>query len=511
MENENNMSHDFSVPQKQSASGIIILFVNTLQKTIRAIAIPILLIIIKSKDSGNLSTIIVGGSILLITILAIITYLKYQKFSFFLDEDKQEFIINEGIFNKSTLSIQLRKIQQVNINQSLLQRITGVYSLEIDTAGTDQKEASIRAIDHRTASALKLRLMSRTQSPELISESEDEARRNIEAPSPFLDLTIPTLLKIGITTNYGASIVLLMGFALGLIQLFKDYTSAFDIEESQIDQILNRGFSVISLCILLFAAVVLVLVTNVVRTLIKYFNFRISRQKNTLAVSSGLFTRKNILLQPNKVQLSAYSQNFFQKKFNLLNIKIKQASYEVADQTENKKTDIEIPGCDQAERDEILKLIYKEIPARGIELMPNYRFLFLNVMLWIVMPIMIFISIGLGLQPSFRPYFAFVPLYLVLCVVLIYFEYKRHRLYVNEGFIIKKSGIWEVEHEIIEPAKIQAITSKQYFWHKKANIGHLTLHTAAGLIHFRYGDYAKINSMINFWAYKIESSGKGWN
>lgn len=510
MNKETTAQQDFSVPQKQSASGIIVLFVNSLQKTIRAIFIPILLIIFKSKDSGNLATIIITGSILLVVILAMVTYLRYQKFSFFLDEEKQEFVINEGIFNKSTLSIQLNKIQQVNVNQSLLQQIVGVYSLEIDTAGSEKKEASIKAIDHLTAVELKQRLLSAASLHEELSPNNETVGQPI-ANTPFLNLSIPTLLKVGITTNYGASFVLLGGFILGLIQLFKDYTSAFQIENSGIDKVLDRGFSFFSICVLILMALLLVLVTNVIRTLIKYFNFQITRQKNTLAISSGLFNRKNVLLKPHKVQLFAYSQNFFQKRFNLLNIKIKQATYETADKEENKKTDIEIPGCDISERNEILKMIYQQVPPTGIKLIPNYRFIFLQIMLWIVIPVLISLSIGLIFYPAFQQYMILTIPYIVVVSPMLYFEFKRHRLYVNEDFIIKRSGIWDVEHEIIEPHKIQAITAKQYFWHKKADVGHLVLHTAAGLIHFKYGNYAKINSMVNFWTYKIESTKKEWN
>lgn len=511
MNKETMTQHDFSIPQKQSASGIIVLFINSLQKTIRAIFIPILLIIIKSKDSGNLAMIIITGSILLVVILAVLTYIRYQKFSFFLDEEKQEFVINEGIFNKSTLSIQLNKIQQVNINQSLLQQIAGVYTLEIDTAGSEKKEANIKAIDHVTALELKQRLLSAASVQERPASELDTSGQSNIVPAPFLNLSLPTLLKVGITTNYGASFVLLGGFVLGLIQLFKDYTSAFEIEDNKIEQVLNRGFSFFSICILILFAILLVLTTNVTRTLIKYFNFQIARQKNALAISSGLFTRKNVLLKPNKVQLFAYSQNFFQKRFNLLNIKIKQATYETADKEEHKKTDIEIPGCDTTERDEILKMIYQQIPPAGIKLLPNYRFIFLQVMLWVVIPVLIFLSTSLFFHPALRQYLILTIPYIIVASTMLYFEFKRHRLYVNEDFIIKRSGIWDVEHEIIEPHKIQAITVKQYFWHKKADVGHLILHTAAGLIHFKYGNYTKINHLVNFWTYKIESTQKDWN
>ena len=77
-------------------------------------------------------------------------------------------------------------------------------------------------------------------------------------------------------------------------------------------------------------------------------------------------------------------------------------------------------------------------------------------------------------------------------------------------FIIKKSGIWDITHEIILPQKIQAITTFQYPWHKSVDVGHVNLHTAAGIIHFKYGNYTEIKQLVNYWLYQIESGSKEW-
>ena len=151
---------------------------------------------------------------------------------------RSPFFNEKGIFNKSTLTIQLNKIQQVNINQSLLQQIIGVYSLDIDTAGSEKKEASIKAIDHLTATRLKQRLLS----------ERDPITATVATPKPMLKLSNATLLKVGITSNYGASILLLMGFIFGLIQFFKDYTALFEVETTEIYAELRQGFGFISIC-----------------------------------------------------------------------------------------------------------------------------------------------------------------------------------------------------------------------------------------------------------------------
>jgi putative membrane protein len=496
------MNHDFSKPQKQSPLGIIILFGNTFQKSIRALIVPSVFILIKLKGTDILY-ILLGLSIILLT-LAISAYLRYQNFTFFLDDEKQEFVINEGVLNKTTLTIQLSKIQNVNIKQSFIQQIIKVYSLEIDTAGSEKKEASIKAIDHKAATLLKQKLLNRTYKAGI----DQEILQNDAVP--FSKLSNATLLKVGITSNYGASILLLTGFLFALFQMLNDYNKAYEDDAEKISLKLEQGLSLFSLCVLVSGILIVIVATNIIRTFVRYFNFEIIRQKNALAIASGLFTKNNTLLKPGKVQLSAYSQNYFQRKFDIVNMKIKQASQNNDYEKEHKKFNLEIPGCDAQERDEILKMIYDRIPATGTEYMPDYRFILLQVITYIITPVAIFTVLSVFAVPLLKAYLVLIIPYVITVFILLYFEYKHHRLFADGNFIIKKRGIWDVEYEIIEPHKIQAITAKQFFWHKKANVGHLILHTAAGKIYFSYGNYTDILKMINYWIYQVETSKKDW-
>jgi putative membrane protein len=51
---------------------------------------------------------------------------------------KSLLLMKEFLIKQKTI-IQLNRIQQVNINQSLIQRL-GVYELDVDTAGSAKKE-----------------------------------------------------------------------------------------------------------------------------------------------------------------------------------------------------------------------------------------------------------------------------------------------------------------------------------------------------------------------------------
>ena len=140
------MNSDFSQPQRQSLIGVVVMFTDTLQKSIRALFPVLIVIITQSQKINKLYLWPAVGAVLIA--IAVIAYLKYRNFTFQLDEDNEEFVIRHGIINKSRLAIPLEKIQQVNINQSFIQKIIGVHALEVDTAGTDKTEVSVKAISH---------------------------------------------------------------------------------------------------------------------------------------------------------------------------------------------------------------------------------------------------------------------------------------------------------------------------------------------------------------------------
>ena len=95
--------------------------------------------------------------------------------------------------------------------------------------------------------------------------------------------------------------------------------------------------------------------------------------------------------------------------------------------------------------------------------------------------------------------------YCVFSLALLYFGFKNYRLFVNENHIIKQSGAWDIDNEIIEIGKTQAITTSQLFWHKSLNIGSLTIHTAGGNITFHLGNFDEINNYVN---HSLTGAGK---
>jgi putative membrane protein len=498
----NNLT-DFSQPQRQSLLGVLVMFADTLQKILRAMW-PILLIWLVKMDASK-TTFIYLGILAFILIIAIISYLQYYFFTFYIDEENSDFVIQKGVINKTRITIQLHKIQQVNINQSLIQRFINVYKLEIDTAGSDKKEASISAIPHELAIVLKDRLINYASENSTFIEDKEV----VEVPSALVKISLSSLIKIGLTSNYVKSFVLFIVFISAVLENIKKIFDGAQTQEDKVTGYLEKLPLLTSFAMVLGTIIGIVLVVNLVQTIIKYYDFTIRRNNQSIVLSYGLLATKNTLLHPTKVQVVTTTQNFFQKKFDILTIGIRQASSNPEAKSKNDK--IDVPGASTLERDEILKILFNTFPEKGKLMLPNWRKLVLKLFFLLLLPIIIFSLVNLFFDLLiWKEVVLYCFVFAIFSGILTWFSYKNYKLFVSNDFIIKQNGAWDIDNTIVEPYKIQAITTQQFFWQKATNIGSVTLSTAGGNIDFSTGNYHEIKKMVNNWLYQVETTNKNW-
>ena len=492
-------------PQRQSAIGVLILFFDTVQKWGRGLW-PIAVIWLFKFDEINKAYLLLG-TVAVVLLIGTVAYLKYRNFTFYLDNENKEFIISEGIFNKTKTIIQLNRIQQVNINQSLIQRIIGVYELDVDTAGSAKKEGQIKAISHSLALALKARLMDNEKQEISFIRLEDAVVSGATAEHPFMKISFLSLLKVGITSNYVKSVGLILAFFATIYENSRSFIENSDFDEKKIDAYVDRGLAMQSVAIIAIMILGFILIINLVRTIFKYFDYKITKQNGSLLLSFGLLSTKSTILKPEKVQIVTVSRNYFQRKMNILELKIKQAT---SGEKEERKSIIEIPGCNEIENEAILKLLFKDIPQKGLMLKPNFRKLVFSIFLSIVLPLTGLLAFGNYVQQQVLEYAYLLPLYVLFVGAIAYFGFRNDRLFITDNFIIRQSGAWDVDNAIIQPGKIQAITTSQLFWHKNVDIGSITIHTAGWNISFQVGNFSLIKQYVNLWLYKMETTNSNW-
>lgn len=492
---------NFSKPQRQSPVGIIVMFVDTIQKFARALWPVLLISVFRTETFDRLIFII--SILAFLAISGIGAYLRYLNFTFYIDDENDEFIISEGIFNKSRTTISLDKIQQVNINQSLIQRIINVYELNVDSAGSTNKEGQIKAVSHDLALALKAQLLENDFKNIQTENTEEQA---IDVSEPFIKISFLSLLKIGFTSNYLRSFGLILAFFATIYENVRRLVDSEAIDTETVDAYVNQANFIKFGLYLAFLMIAAILIINLIRTVVKYFNFEMTKKSGSLVLSYGLLNTKSTILRPHRVQIASITRNYFQKKLDVSSFKIKQAG---SGDSKQKHSVIEIPGCDTNEQNAILKLLYQVIPEKGAVITPNIRKLLFSIFLSIVLPLGVFL-VAMQTESEIFQYSWIAVVYVILIGIILYFSFKNYKLYVSDRFIIKQSGAWDISTEIVEVTKIQAIATSQLFWHKKLDIGSLVLHTAGGKLSFKLGNFTKVKSHVNTWLYEIETSDSNW-
>ncbi|NMH28945.1 PH domain-containing protein [Flavobacterium silvaticum] len=500
------MQPDFSKPQRQSSIGVIVMFANVLVEYGKAMAPFIIIMLIKA---GSMTALVFWISLpAVLVVIALIAWLRFRNFTFQLDDINKEFVLTEGILNKTRIVIQYDKIQQVNIKQTLLQRLISVYAVDVDTAGSVDKEASIKAVSHQVALGVKEHLMQNIRKTSVTSSeqtSDETITKEVQTETPILKISLWSLIKIGLTSNYLRTFGVILAFFLTIYENAMRVMDGTGYRHHDVTGYVKQDFTLSVGAILVAAILILFLVINLLRVVIRYFNYTVSKQQGSLLLSFGLINTKSTIVKPEKVQETFVTQNYFQKKLDILELRIKQATN---GQGEKHNNAIEIPGCDKKETNHLLELLFHTIPEKGVMLKPNYRKLVFAIFLSIVVP--------LGLLLIFLPeefligFYWIFPVYAALRLLLLTVGFFRYRLYINDRFIIKTSGAWDVTDQIIVPEKIQAVSVSQLFWHKSADIGYLTLHTAGGNLSFQLGNYTVIKGYVNKWLYEIESGDSNW-
>ncbi len=495
------ISDSFESPQRQSKVGIVIMFAYSLQQYFRAL-LPIF--VLSYFNYNKVPSVYIALSIIAILgIIAVISYLKYLNFTFYIDRKTQEFIVTEGILSKTMTTVPLGKIQQVNIVQTLLQRVIGVYALDVQTAGTNEKEISIKAIPKDLAQSLKEALLESR-----ISEAINETEISTEAKSKnFIEISLGTLIKVGITSNYLRTLGVITAFIFTIYDNLVRFSEKRFFSEDDVKGLMHKTATINVIAIIVIVLLLAMIITNLIRTIVRFYNFSVRKDNGSLLIFHGLFDTKSTIIKPSKVQTLSLTQNYFQKKLDILQFKVKQAS---GGESEKNKNSIELPGFDKRESNEILRLIFDQIPSKGELIKPNYRKFGFAVFLTVAIPLSIVFFVLKNQPLQISDYYGYMIFYGIVGIILNAVSFMNYKLYAGEHFIEKVSGIWDIQTQIVEYEKIQSLKISQLFWHKSANIGYLDIVTAGSTISFQLGNFDRIKYYANLWLYKIEKDSPDW-
>lgn len=501
---ENNA---FTRPQRQSEIGIALLTILNFGKLLRNFWPLLIIYLFRDKTAGG---ILFAASLIGLVLLffIIVSYFQYRNFTYFIDKNTDEFIIDSGIVTKKRMRIEKNKIQEININQPFIHKLFNIFQLEIDSPGTDKKEITVNAISYHNASQLKAYLL-KNSTAEIVAESAKKVY--VGEKSADLNISLGSLIKYGLTANYSRSFLTVIAFAFYLFQqaadflkgnIFLETAGNTDFLENYLNEFTFNTVPILLIIGIILAIFIIGILISVIMTVIRHYGMRIKKTQTHLSLQYGLFNSKNSILNPQKVQIICEVQNTLQKKLDTLHLKFKQ----ISDNEVNRGSYVLIPGCNEKEKNALLNYFWGVLPVFNHFLKPNIRKLIINNLFFIALPV--FISI---LASSFLgSYFLLIVPYVLITAVLLVRSFNNSKLYYNENFIRVQAGIWDIEKKTTEIHRIHSVKISQYFWQRKSDLGFVKFYTAGGTLSFGSTNFSLLKKLVNYAVYHVENSKKDW-
>jgi len=497
---------DISQPQRQSKKSILLY----LLKSIKGLIAFFVFGFFGSSSLGNWY--MLGFTIFLSVMALVGPFMNYYFFKFYIEKEK--FIINKGWLQKENKTIPLERIQSINISQNIVQRILGIASLEVETAGSKAKELEIPGLDKEFADQLKRLLNEQkhrvknvfvnenskvNESQETDYLQQDEIEEVIETPtydSPaevILDLNFIDLLKVGITQNHLKSGLLALGLVFGFWykikdiaeQFFGEYVDQFSWENTFKSATIT--LAVVSIVAFIIASVLVSLITSIN----KYWDFKMIKQDDYLEITMGLLNRREVKIPLSKVQLLEFHSNPLRRLLHFHTGKIFQAQSE-----NNKLSSVEVPACKPEQIQQLQQLIFNEaLQAPGKQLYTN-AWSHARLQFYITGTISV---VAITAACIFDLYYliAFIMLFLTFSVFSAYKYGRLSKLEKDDSFVVFYKG-WLFKSIIISPIyKTQAVEKWRSIFLKRRKETHIKIHTAAGTRGLRYLKENQVSQVIN--------------
>ncbi|WP_093408422.1 PH domain-containing protein [Salegentibacter flavus] len=500
----------YSTTQHQSIAGILLIYLSSLYKLFRMFWALGAYLLLSSPSKTTL--IYTGLGLLVLLVLTLIySYLYYRRFIFYIDYEREEFILEKGVFSTENTAIPFDKIQQVYFKRSILQRLIKVYSLVIDTAGSNQKEVEIKAISGEDANRLsKILLKAKSEKTETEQFGKESTIEGESQEAWTHKVGVFTLLKIGISTNYLRGLSFIFVFVMTIYNrintYFEDRMEDVEVYVSQFSGVLQSiGFLAMLFVLLLLLSISI----TIIEVFIKYYGLKIQQNKNKMEVEMGLKTNTKVSLQPRRLQLMRIKTNPVQGRLNLYEAQISLSSSE----NELQKNKIKIPGLGKGIVKRIKYFLYPESSESSFRTIfkPDKLLLFRKISL-AMLPVLVFLSLWYFtdfIKLQFWAVLVLAGLYIIAAVSLQILAFKARKLIVTEEFLQKKKGFWNKTEETLELFKIQSISVKQPIWYRRRNLVNIVFHTAGGDLRF-YAVAKEVLPYINYVLYKAEVTSKNW-
>jgi putative membrane protein len=306
------------------------------------LALPILFFLLIGRADSIGFAAFAGG------VAVIGSAVRWSRFWYRLDD--RALHLRGGLLQQWERTIQLARIQSVDVVQKLTHRAFGVVELRIEVVGGQSTEAPLVALLPDEATRLRALLAS------------DLAEEGEASEPPLVRMRPRDLLVAGLTGGRVAVVAAMAGWAFQLLPedtLFVNLDELMGTDRSNLETVLLIAGA------LLGASVLISLATTVV----VYWGFTAHRRDDRLVIKRGLLQTRRSVIPVGRIQAIRIEENLIRRVFGLASIRVLTAGYgkESGDQ---QQASMLVPVADRERCLEIAEVVVGSAGLRQVDLRP---------------------------------------------------------------------------------------------------------------------------------------------
>jgi putative membrane protein len=295
---------------------------------LRTLVVPVAAVFAGGGDLGSTLLLVVVAGGLAVRILA------WQRFRW--SFDGQRVRVESGVLSRTRRSVGVDRIQQVELDQPFVQRLLGVATLRLETAGSDAgPEVELRVLRFTDAAALRSALQPHVQRPSVgdATSSDPAAAARTSAggdavvPVARTVIALP-LRRVALASVTGAQLLLAPALLVGALQFLGERTD--EVLRAALDRVLflleqGAAPSATTWALGITAVVVVALVTTLVVSIVRDGGFIVERDGDDLVVRRGLLGTRESTVPLRRVQVVRVLANPLRRVLGVAAVRIHSA------------------------------------------------------------------------------------------------------------------------------------------------------------------------------------------
>jgi putative membrane protein len=435
----------------------------------------------------------------------------YYRFDYELTPDT--FDIDSGVFGRQEREIPYRRVQNVDITESLFHRLVGVAVVNIETAGGSETEGQLNFVDAEEARRIQREIRERRaaaqgekrrrdaeeprpegseeragaeaatgdstaagEAPPAATEEAATATESYE-PSLIFALSSAELVVLALASFRAASIVVFLvglpvaqDFFLGLVSGIV----GVPLDAGTVSRTPDLAF--LAALFGLVLAVVGTWLVSAALTFVEYYDFTLGRLGDDLVYERGLLQRYSGSIPTDKVQTLTINENVLMRRLGYAGLTVETAGYSPG-QSNSGGAQSAIP---LATRERTLSL------ARELEPFDEFEFTRppkrARRRYAVRFALVVLAATGLlwgfsQVVPDFTLWY--LPLALLVAVpAAAHYRWKNRGYYLGEDQFVVRTGFWRRRTRIVPYYRLQTVIQSRSIFQRRLDLAHLTADTA---------------------------------